>query len=331
MDKMKRVIGVYEGVKKGPLLVCIGGIHGNEPSGVHAIEEVLRMLEVEPFPNPSFEFKGRFVGLIGNLAAYKSGKRFISKDLNRQLTVDHVRELRNNGAGKLDVEDRELLLLLDEIDHQITTYHPEKVVILDLHTTSVTGGIFSIVTNDPESIRIGKSLHAPVVKGMLNGIHGTTMHYFNQKNYGLDIVTVTFEAGQHDDPLSVNRAISGVVSTMRAIGCVRSKDVETFHDNLLKHYSKNLPKVTKLAYVHRIKPEDHFKMFPNYRNFQFIRKGEVVAMDIQGAVVSPVSGYMLMPLYQPQGDDGFFIIQDDAVPSTEQTNNYSHEPHSALA
>ncbi len=330
MDKLKRVIGSYEGTQRGPLFISIGGIHGNEPSGIYAIQEVLRMLEVEPFTNASFVFSGKFVGLVGNLAAIRTKRRFINKDLNRQLTPDHVHELRMNHNHHLDVEDRELLLLLDEIDRQIKQYKPDKVVILDLHTTSVTGGIFAIVTEDPESIRIGQSLHAPVVKGMLDGIHGTTMHYFNRKNYGVNITTLTFEAGQHDDPLSINRAISGIVATMRAIGCVKSKDVETFHDDLLRHYSQNLPKVTRLAYVHRIKPEDHFTMYPNYRNFQWIKKGEIVARDTHGPVIAPVEGYMLMPLYQSQGDDGFFILQKDEQFSSTTINPVNHEHLSSI-
>ncbi len=327
---MKRVIGTYEGKKRGPLLICIGGMHGNEPAGIYAIREVLRMLEVEPFTNPGFVFSGKFVGLVGNLAAVKSKKRFLSKDLNRLLYPSYIQEIRQNDSINHDIEDMELLMLLREIDQQILSYKPAKVVILDLHTTSVTGGIFSIVTNDPESIRIGMSLHAPVVKGMLKGIHGTTMHYFNQKNYGLNMVTVTFEAGQHDDPLSVNRAISGIVGTMRAIHCVESKDVETFHDDLLKHYSENLPKVNHLAYVHRIVPEDRFRMFPNYRNFQLIHKAEIVGMDARGAVVSPVTGYMLMPLYQKQGNDGFFIIREEKPELSQKPNTFHYELDSTL-
>jgi len=61
-----RVIGIYEGKRKGPLFICVGGMHGNEPAGVLAIREVLKMLEVEPLGNPTFRYAGQFVGLIGN-------------------------------------------------------------------------------------------------------------------------------------------------------------------------------------------------------------------------------------------------------------------------
>jgi len=45
---LNRIIGRYDGSEKGPMLVCIGAMHGNEPAGVRAIELVLKMLDVEP-------------------------------------------------------------------------------------------------------------------------------------------------------------------------------------------------------------------------------------------------------------------------------------------
>ena len=47
-----RVIGRYEGERPGPLMVCIGGVHGNEPAGVVALEELMLRLEAEPDKNP---------------------------------------------------------------------------------------------------------------------------------------------------------------------------------------------------------------------------------------------------------------------------------------
>ena len=56
--------------------------------------------------------------------------------------------------------------------------------------------------------------------------------------------------------------------------------------------------------------EDGFKMNPGYSNFQQITEGEVLGQDINGDVKAPHSGYIMMPLYQKQGDEGFFITQD---------------------
>jgi succinylglutamate desuccinylase len=96
---------------------------------------------------------------------------------------------------------------------------------------------------------------------------------------------------------------------MRTIGCVRAEDVENRHDALLIEYSKGLPKVLDLLYCHEITPDDHFRMMPGYRNFQYIEEGELLAHDKNGPIYAQQEGYILMPLYQPQGEDGFFIIQ----------------------
>ena len=52
-------------------------------------------------------------------------------------------------------------------------------------------------------------------------------------------------------------------------------------------------------------------MKPNVINFQNIKKGEVLGSDKNGDVKSPFDGKILMPLYQEQGTEGFYIIQNE--------------------
>lgn len=306
---LKRIIGKYTGYKKGPLLIVLGGMHGNEPAGIVALELMFKMLEVEPITNPSFKYRGRLMGLIGNLQAYKIGERFIEKDLNRQWTKENVERIKNSPIDSLKAEDLEIKELLNVIHQEIEDYQPEKVVFLDIHTTTAYGGIFSIATEDPESLRIAVELHAPVIKGMLKGIKGTSLHYFNNENFEPETVPVVFEAGQHDEPLSINRAIAAVTNCMRTVGAVLSDDVENRHDSLLIEFSKGLPKVAELVTIHSIDNQDNFKMNPDYKNFQTVKKGEILAYDKSGAIRASEDGLILMPLYQKQGDDGFFLVK----------------------
>lgn len=306
----ERIIGRYTGKERGPLLICFGGMHGNEPAGVQALDNMFNMLEVEPITNPKFCFCGRILGIKGNLKAFKKGQRFLEKDLNRQWTKENVARIKQVPHHLLDAEDQELKEVLEIVEQEIDQYEPERVVILDLHTTTAFGGIFSIATDDPESVRIGIELHAPVIKGLLKGINGTTLHYFNRANFHADMVAVTFESGQHNEPLSVNRAIAAITNLMRTVGCVRAEDVENRHDALLIEYSKGLPKVAELIMTHSIKPGDNFQMVPNYKNFQAVKKGELLARDRHGDICAQEDGHILMPLYQKQGEDGFFLIRN---------------------
>lgn len=306
---MDRLIGRYEGKEKGPLLICIGSIHGNEPAGVDALDLMFKMLEVEPITNPDFIFKGRIVGLRGNLRAIQAGKRYLKKDLNRQWTVENVNRIKQTKITDLAAEDLEIKEILAIVDQEIVDYQPKKLVLLDLHTTTATGGIFTVVTDHPDSLKIGIELHAPVVRGLLEGVKGTTLHYFIEANIGIPTTAICFESGQHNEELSINRAVAAITNCMRTIGCVKAEHVENQHDKLLMIFSKGLPKVSQLMMTHAIKDGDEFVMRGGYQNFDLVKKGEVVADDRNGTISIIEDGLLLMPLYQKQGDDGFFLIK----------------------
>ena len=310
MVKADRIIMDYEGQEKGPLLIVIAAIHGNEQAGVRALRLVEKMLQVEPITNPSFSLHGKIVGLIGNTKAIEKGVRFIDQDLNRMWLPSNLSHILNKKVDDLNTEESELLSLLECIEEISNAYDPEELYILDLHTTSSGGGIFAIPNNDARSLEIAKNLHAPVVLDMLKAISGTTLHYFNKKKAERPITTsVTFEAGQHDDYLSVNRCIAAVVNCLKSINSVRSDDVENIHDEILISYSSNLPKLSRLLYKHDILPSDTFVMKPGYNNFDPVKEGDILAYDQKGEIKAKRSGLILMPLYQNQGNDGFFIIQ----------------------
>lgn len=311
MDRnIDRIIGRYQGQKEGPLLIVIGAMHGNEPAGVEAIDLMVKMLQVEPITNPKFKYSGTFLGLIGNYKAFKANKRFLRRDMNRMFTQDIIAYIEDKPLEDLQDEEQEIKEFLAIINEEIRNTNAEKIILLDLHTTSSSGGIFSIATDNPESIRIAVELHAPVITGLLKGLVGTTLHHFTSENIGKDITSVTFESGQHNEPLAVNRAIAAITNCMRTIGSVNAEDVENRHDQILQEYSAELPKVVSLVERYGISPEDGFIMKKGYTNFQSIQKGEILAADKNGPISASASGRILMPLYQEQGEEGFFIVKE---------------------
>ncbi len=306
-----RLICSFEGPERGPLLICLGGVHGNELAGVKAIDLVGKMLEVEPITNPDFQYSGKFIGLRGNLHALRAGKRFIDKDMNRSFTRENIAKVRAADITTFDAEDFEIRELIDLVDREIADYQPEQVIFMDLHTTTAKGGIFCITNDDdPKSVRLAVDLRAPVIKGIAKGIQGTTLEYFTTENLKVPTTGVVFEAGQHEEKLSINRSIAAIINCMSSIGAVRPQDVENQHNYLLIEYSKNLPKVAELIKWHKISASDNFQMLPNFQNFQPVKKGELLAYDKSGPIYAPDAGMLLMPKYQEQGDDGFFIISE---------------------
>lgn len=314
MPTNSRMIGRFGGNKPGALVLAFGAIHGNEPAGVRALEEVFRMLEYETENNPAFPFNGTLAGIIGNRWAYAAQKRFIEKDLNRQWTPENIERVKDADAASLHAEDREMCELLAIIRKEVETTQPEALILLDLHTTSAGGGIFSLPANNQASLRLAKSLAAPVVLGLADGIQGTLLHFAVEHQFAniapKHIMGIAFEAGQHNDPLSANRTIAVIINCLRAAGCIEMDAMRSPNETALNEYSASLPKVTKLRYAHSIRPVDHFRMRPGYINFQPVQRSEHLADDARGPIFSPDNGLILMPLYQSQGSDGFFIVQE---------------------
>jgi succinylglutamate desuccinylase len=303
----KRIIGRYEGQEKGSLLICIGGMHGNEPSGIAAIEEVFRLLRIEHKVNPTFQYKGVMTGIRGNLAALNTKQRFINRDLNRMLTSADLERIKKLEPDHLTEEDRECFELISAIEDERKKYDAPLTLILDMHTTTADGGIFTIAAEDDLSRILAKGLHAPVVLGIAEGLAGTTIDYFHHPSQGC--YCIVFEAGRHDDPEGVHRTAAAIINCMRTIGSVESRDVDHRHDGLLISLSIGLPKITRLVYHYKIQPGEKFVMRPGYKNFQNVKAGDVLATNENGEVTTPLDGLILMPKYQPLGNDGFFIVE----------------------
>jgi succinylglutamate desuccinylase len=51
-------------------------------------------------------------------------------------------------------------------------------------------------------------------------------------------------------------------------------------------------------------------MQPGYKNFQPIKKGELLAQQNGKPIYSEWDAYIFMPLYQKQGNDGFFVVTE---------------------
>jgi len=308
--QIKRRIGSYDQGKKGPLVIVVGGIHGNEPAGVLAVERVLERLKVEPYDNPGFDFKGKIVGLSGNVEALKRGVRFRREDLNRMFEEDRMSSILNRNKSELKFEEREAWELYQVIAQEINSSNAKRVVFLDIHTTTAEGGIFSIIPNHEAAEELAVQLHAPVITGMLDGIRGTMLHYFVGQKFGRECIPIAFEAGQHHHIDSVGCAASAIINCLKTIGCVSAEDVEHAHDQRLQEASAKLPDKADLILCHSITDEDQFEMLPGFENFQAVSEGQPLAKDRHGTIRAPQNCLILMPLYQRQGKEGFFLITE---------------------
>ncbi len=289
-------LGEIDHGQPGATVILSGGMHGNEPAGIRAILQVLESLRTANTP-----VAGRILGLCGNIGALRLGARYSDRDLNRRWDLPSVTQLRaTRGHVAEDVEQLELLHVFDGEIAQARG----PIVHLDLHSMSADGVPFIVVCSHPQSAALAQNLCLPGILGLEDAIPATTLEYFTTLGH----IALAVEGGQHQSPATVDTLESVAWLLLASLGVVAwtaVPDLEGRRDRL-RNRGLNLPPL-RVTYRHGITPADHFHMKPGYRNLQAVHAGEVVAQDNNGPVSAPTDGWILLPLYQAIGTDGFFL------------------------
>jgi succinylglutamate desuccinylase len=307
-------IGSHTGAARGPLVIITGAIHGNEPAGVLALRKVFETLQALPADIP---FRGKLVGFIAHLPAFLQNRRFFHEDLNRLWERERLGQIHAQSPNLRTEDEQTMLNLYRHIQAEVDAYRPEQLVILDLHTTSADDGLFCIPTDEQASLSLARSLYVPVVLNLFDNVRGTLLRFSVEGGFRShaampdEVLGVAFEAGQHKDPLAIDRSIAAIFNCLRQVNCLPADTPDSGgYSARLRTDSAGLPKVVRLHSVHSILPADAFLMRPGYRNFQPIFTGEHLADDRNGPVLAQTDGHILMPLYQPLGKEGFFVVKE---------------------
>jgi succinylglutamate desuccinylase len=305
--KFKRILGDYQGTPEGATVIFTAGIHGNETAGVNALLHVADILQQYQPP-----FKGRFLGLAGNLKALNCGERFIDIDLNRlwhsQFNFSEINDTPL--VAKTYEEFHEKIELLN-IFQNISVSDKKRIFTIDLHTTSSKSEPFTIVEDRDDLVTFALSFHAPVILGLLDYIKGSLIQYLD-KFYNW--TTLAFEAGQHNDESSYHRHIAAIWIALIEAGCITENDIPDpdyrEYRDFLQASMAHLPNIFQVVYRYAIQQGEKFVMEPGFCNFQPIQKGQLLAKSNGKPIYAHRDGFIFMPLYQAKGDDGFFIIEE---------------------
>lgn len=299
--RWQRRLGRVVGERPGPTLVVVGSLHGNEPSGVYALERVLAALQ-----GRESALAGELVALAGNLEALARGVRFLDRDLNRCWRAEQVAAIRARPADGRRLEDREQIELLAELE-VVFARSGGPAFILDLHSTSAGGAPFAVLNDTLPNRAFASRLPVPIVLGLEEQLQGTLLTYLSDQGH----VTAGFESGQHSSPYAVDHAEAAIWIALEAAGLLDPARIRP-PDHLverLREAGSGLPRFVEAYYRHGLGAGDGFQMEPDYVNFQPVRAGQLLARDRRGEIRSPRHGLLLMPLYQPQGEDGFFLAR----------------------
>lgn len=295
-----RLIGRLGSSSDGPTFICLGSIHGNEPAGYQGLRRV-----VEALQSSGAELRGEFVALVGNRRALAAGVRFVDQDLNRLWLGERLAEL-HAGEPPASVEETEILELEAELDRTIERAEHE-VWLLDLHTTSGFGPPFGVLDDTLSNREFARIFDIPYVVGLEEELDGTVLSHYVARG----VRTFGFESGQHAEVDAIDRAEAAVWIALTGVGLLDAANVPNLRrtKRRLRAGTGSLPRVVEVRCRHVVEPGDGFKMNPGFVSFQPIEASQVLSHDDTGPVRAPEDGLLLMPMYQEQGQDGFFVVR----------------------
>jgi succinylglutamate desuccinylase len=307
-----RKLGHLRGAAPGPTLFCVGSLHGNEPAGFEALSRVVEELRAWEGRGASLA-RGDFYAMTGNLEALRAARRFVERDLNRGWTHERMERLRQEGPE--NVEDREALELQDALEAARDDSRGE-LYLLDLHTTSGNSPPFASILEDPERHAFVLRFPVPVVLGIEENLDGTLIEWAEHHGYR----GAVFEGGRHLDPRSTDHDEAAVWIALATLGLLG--DLTAWQDAArrlewaeaaLRQAAGDLTQLFAISHRHPIRPGCSFHMVPGLRSFQPVARGDLLAYQDGAEVRAVTSGRILMPLYQAQGEDGFFLVKELAA------------------
>ena len=288
-----RLLADARGESPGPTLVVAVGIHGNELESVRAARRLAEDFRAEP-PR-----RGRLILVVGNRRALQGGRRCVDRDLNRLWEESHVRAVRDGRADPTVHEFEEMVELLRVFDDALRPGQAFGSALLDLHCFSGRGLPFSIGSSRPENVQLGSALGLPYVLGLQEALGGALSDYYDRHC----TVSMAVEGGQIGDPRSEERHLELLRRSSVALGLVDPDrfDLEALPPQPSRRY--------RISFRYPVEPGDGFSMVEGFSGFDEVRRGRLLAHDHAGEIRAPHDAVLLMPLYQPEGKDGFFLAQ----------------------
>lgn len=296
--ELNRIIYQHINPQATTTLIFIGGIHGNEPAGILGLHRV-----IERIRNHNLTLHGNFYALAGNLNAIQKNIRYESTDLNRLWTHENIQKITTQATFNSQ-EEKELAELYQCINNILNT-HSGPFIFIDLHTTSADTIPFVTISDSLKNRDFVFNFQLPIILGIEEYLEGPLLTYINEFGH----VALGFEAGQHEEIQAVENCETFIWQTLVAAKVLSKKIIEQLDVRLETFQTLDSnSNFYQISHRYQLEKEEDFTMKPGFVNFDTIQKSEVLATSNAEAVKASVGGKIFMPLYQKQGDDGFFII-----------------------
>jgi hypothetical protein len=183
--------------------------------------------------------------------------------------------------------------------------HKGPFYFMDLHSTSSHTIPFITVNDTLLNRRFTLQYPMPKILGIEEYLKGPILSYINELGY----LAFGFEGGQHEEKQAVKNHESFVFVSLVLTGSLPKTPEYKLHMRQLAKATMGVGGFFEIFLKHKIKEEDQFKMKEGFVNFNVVRKGHYLADSNNLPVYAPKTARILMPLYQKQGDEGFFLIR----------------------
>ncbi len=295
-----RIIGRVDGTMPGPFMVFFAGIHGNEPASVFALHQIIQELE-----NKHDGLAGSLIAISGNLWALERSVRYHKVDLNRMWTTAKIEALKKEDLNPKNEDEKQQIELFDLLQNLLNT-ETGPFYFFDLHTTSSSTIPFITVNDSLLNREFTQQYPVPLILGIEEYLDGTLLSYINELGY----VSFGFEGGQHDALSAIKNHKIFIYLSLVFSGALNKDTVA--YEQYLGYWKSIMPNHQAFYEIYsrfKVKEEEHFVMQPDFSNFQAIAQNEILATSNGNTIHSKKKSIIFMPLYQYQGDDGYFLIR----------------------
>ncbi|NEO71342.1 succinylglutamate desuccinylase/aspartoacylase family protein [Moorena sp. SIO3H5] len=252
----------FDSNKNGFSVCIVGGVHGNETSGIKSISKLENELLTE-----NQLLSGKLIMLIANLKAVRLGQRFIDFDLNRAFGNPNAFGHESNLANFLSP-------YLSTLDY-----------VLDLHSTSASTRPFCAGKLTENHLNLFQMIGFEIYTQGWEVHRQYTM--LVDDVYRLGGIGIIAECGKTDECQTDKVAYSAVIRLLEALGMLKPSTSAQIHTSI---------NLTIIHINQIIKAKTNcFSFTRHFENFELVNAYEVVACDGYDPLSYPYNFIISMP------------------------------------